>query len=78
MIVVNPQDLVKIRTEMGYGGLTRNIETTLEFFKEHNIQLDMYQDKYDLWVLTFDKPKEEFLFRLRYSEYFYDRTDNNK
>lgn len=72
MIVITPQDLVKIRNAMGYGGLTRNIETTLQFFHEHNIQLDMYQDRYDLWVLAFDTPREEFLFRIRYGEYFYE------
>lgn len=72
MIVITPQDLVKIRYEMGFADRKRTVETTVEFFKEYNIQLDMYKNTFDLWVLTFDTPREEFLFRIRYGEYFYE------
>ena len=69
MIVVNPRSLDNIRYEMGFADRKRTVETTVEFFKEHNIQLDMYKNTFELWVLTFDTPRAEVLFRLRFSEY---------
>lgn len=70
--LITTNKMLKVRTAMGYVGTKTLKADTHEFFSKHNIDVvRRWADDEDtiVWGLIFPTEQDEFLFKLKYSEY---------